>query len=142
MSDSLVSYVSFSIDEINEIEADSSEKISVYFYSHEEEEVVEGQIIAVSGETYSYVSVHLNFLKDYIPVEEDFEEESVSEICSELNGKICSPNQQCDGEIEYAIDGVCCIGTCTEIQESSTGIIIGWTIIILIVVFLAWFYFK
>jgi len=138
----LVSYVDFSIDEIREIEEDSSKKITVYFYSFEEEEVIEGQIIAISDGISAQASVHLNFIKDFIPVEEDFEDEFVSEICSELNGKICNPNQQCSGEIEFAIDGVCCIGTCTDIEESSTGVIIGWTILAIIVGFLAWFYFK
>ena len=142
ISDSLISYVAFSIDEINEIEENSSKKITVYFYSFDEEEVIEGQIIAISNGFSTSVPVHLNFLKDFIPVEEDFEEEFISETCSELNGLICGENQQCDGEIKYPIDGVCCIGTCTEIQESSVGKIIGWAILIIVVILLVWFYFK
>ena len=143
VSDSLIPYLDFSIDEISKIEENSSKKINVYFYSYDEEREIEGQITAVSGETYAYASVFLNFLKDYIPVNgEEIEDTFVSETCSELNGKICNPDQQCDGKIEYAIDGVCCIGTCTEIQESSTWTTIGWAIIIIVVVFLVWFYFK
>lgn len=143
ISDSLIPYMGLSIDEISEIEEDSSRKINVYFYSYDEEREIEGQITAVSGETYAYASVFLNFLKDYIPVNgEEIEDKFVSETCFELNGKICNPNQQCGGEIEYTIDGVCCIGTCTEIQESSIGVTIGWTIIIIVIVFLIWFYFK
>ena len=123
----------------------TSEKIErehILFYSFDEEEVIEGQIIAISNGFSTSVPVHLNFLKDFIPVEEDFEEEFISETCSELNGLICGENQQCDGEIKYPIDGVCCIGICTEIQESFVGKIIGWAILIIVVILLVWFYFK
>jgi len=143
VSDSLIPYVAFSIDEIRRIEGNSVKKIDVYFYSYDDEEVIEGQIIAISGEDSSYASVFMNYLKDYIPVNgEEIEEKFVLEKCSELNGRFCNPNQQCEGEIEYATDGVCCIGSCTEIKASSTGVVIGWVIIILIVISLIWFYFK
>tara|TARA_Y100000310_G_scaffold343977_1_gene454326 strand:+ start:42 stop:1319 length:1278 start_codon:yes stop_codon:yes gene_type:complete len=143
LSDSLIPYVNFSVDEIDELEENSSQRVTVFIYSDEEEQNVEGQITAVSNETYAYVSVFLNFLEDFIPVDSEGNEvEFIPETCSDLNGQICGDNQQCNGNINYTTDGVCCIGACSEVQESSTGKIIGWTIIIVILLLLAWFYFR
>lgn len=144
VSDSLAPYIGLSIDNIDKLEGNSSKKINVYFYSYEEEVIVKGEIIASSGNDYAYASVFLDSLKDFIPLDDNEEKPtfSSSKTCSELNGNICTSTQKCDGEIEYATDNVCCIGECVEIEESPTGMILGWTILILIILFLIWFYLK
>jgi len=65
-----------------------------------------------------------------------------TKTCEELNGTICKKNEKCDGKLEYARDAVCCLGTCKKIQKTQTGKIIGWSIVIVIVVFLIWFFKK
>ena len=143
ISDSLLPYVSLSIDEIDNLNEDFSKKIELYIFSDDEEKLIEGQITAKTsdGGLYTSASVILNFLKDYVPLEgeDDF---VASKTCSELKGVICDSNQKCSEEIEYASDGVCCLGICQEEKESSTGKIIGWFLLIIIVVFVIWFYLK
>lgn len=142
LSDSLIPYVSLSVYGIDELEENSSEKIYVYFFSGEEGMEIEGQITAISEDLFAYSSVFLNFLPDYIPLEGEENKTRVFQLCSDLSGIICTENQECSGESNYATDGICCLGTCNEIEESSTGKIIGWLIIFLIIIFSVIFYFK
>ena len=138
VSDSLSEYLSLSINEIETLEKNSSIKIEFSLSSDWDEKKIQGQITAKeNGNFYSYSSVFLNFIKDYIP--EDEEEPVTSDTCAELGGEICEDNEECDEEIN-AQDGVCCLGNCEEIKKSSTGKIIGWIIIIGIIGFLVWFF--
>lgn len=59
--------------------------------------------------------------------------------CDELGGTFCSTAEECDGNNENARDGVCCLATCVEKKESSTGKILGWGLIIAVVLFVSWF---
>lgn len=143
ISDSLLPYISLSINKIDKLDKNSSKKIEFNISSDIEEKLIEGQITAKTSdkELYAYASVFLNFLRDYLPPksEENF---SVSQTCSELNGTICNSNQKCSKETEYADDGVCCLGTCQSEKKSSTGEIIGWLLLVVIVGFVIWFYLK
>jgi hypothetical protein len=136
VSDSLKPYISVSKKNIDFFRDNSSEKIELSISSSEEGNF-EGQISAESGGTYAYATVILNFIKDYIPPED-----YTTKTCSEMNGQICSDNEECNGQSVYAKDNKCCLGTCKEIKESSAGKIIGWVMIILVASLLIWFYLK
>ncbi len=142
MPDSLKSYISLSVNEIEELDENSSIKIELYIFS-EEEGGIQGNIRAkTEDETLlSYSTIFLNFLKDYVPLDED-DEILITKTCSEWNGTICGKDEECEGKIEGAKDGACCFGTCKKIEESSTGKIIGWVIIIVVAGFLIWFFKK
>ncbi len=141
VSDSLKPYLSFSISEIKELEENSSIKIELYLSSDNEEKTIEGQITAKQEDVlYTYSAVFLNFIKDYIPLDGEEETITITKTCEEMNGAICKENEECDKEPKYAKDGKCCLGTCEEIKESSSGKIIGWSIVIAVVVFLIWFF--
>ncbi len=78
------------------------------------------------------------------PGEEDEEEEKEIRIastktCIELEGIVCGDKEKCNGTIAYA-DAVCCIGNCEEIEKDNTGKILGWSMVIIIVVFVIWFF--
>ena len=142
LSDSLIPYVSLSLYEIDELNENSSKKIYVSFFSDDEEREIEGQITAISEEFFAYTSVFLTFLPDYIPLDGEENKTRTFQSCNELGGIICTENQECFGESGHATDGVCCLGSCNEIQKSSTGKIIGWTIIFVIIIVLIMFYLK
>ena len=141
VSDSLKDYISFSIEEIDELDENSSIKLEINIVSDSEEKNLEGQIIAETKNKTVYSAIFLNFVKNYIPLE-GFDEEipRTTKTCEERNGLICRDNEECTGEIIYAKDGVCCLETCEEIKESSMGQIIGWTLLAGIIVFLIWFF--
>ncbi len=110
ISDLLKPYVSFSIEEIEDLEANKSMKIILSFSSDADEKSLEGQITAKTESLYVYSAVFLNFIKDYQPFpgeEEIPDDPAVLAICSEMNGKICSSDESCDGETESANDGNC-----------------------------------
>lgn len=144
ISDSLISHVALLTEKIDSLDIGSRKKIELSIFSGAEEKSIEGQItaVALNGELQTYASVFLNFLKDYIPSDEE-DTEIQAQTCSELNGVICDQNQKCSDEnVEYTSEGVCCLGTCKDIEKSSTGKIIGWIIIFAIIIFATWFYLK
>lgn len=150
ISESLQPYLSLSIDEIEELEESSNIKIELYLFS-EEEKTVEGQIEANVSENLSVqATIFLNFSEEYVPLDEenetvpldDEDEVYITKTCSEWNGIICGTDEECEGTIEQTKDDNCCLGTCKKIKKSSTGKIIGWSMLVLIILFLIWFFKK
>ncbi len=145
-SNSLEQYVSLSLEEIDELESNESVKIELTITSGENEETIAGQIKAKTGDgLYAYLPIILNFVKDYVPKSEDDEEiedpANASKTCAEMDGIICTGNQECDEEEKYTRDGKCCLGICKEKSKpSSTGKFIGWLIVIVIIITLIWFF--
>jgi len=142
ISESLEDYITFSVEDFEELEPNESVRIELDFQSPSKEENVKGKLIVEQEELQTYTDIEINFVKDFVPEnEEDIEEEIiiVSETCAERNGTICEKDKECNGEKVYAKDDVCCLGTCGEIKKSSTGKIIGWSMIGLVVLFLIWF---
>lgn len=139
-SDELKPYILLPLKNISKISKNSSEKIEITFFSGSKEAVISGQIRAKSSDDfYDYVSVSLDFIKNYQPSNVS---SSSTPSCSELNGTICKSNEKCEnGNTKVSRDGICCLSVCTEIATSSYGKIIGWTIVIVVIVFVAWFYF-
>ncbi len=136
-------YVSLSIEELDDLESNSSEKIEIFFLSDEEEFIVEGKLIAQAENTSTSLTIVMDFIKDFIPSEESETEIEVRSTlaCSEEGGTFCIENEECSEDVVYAKDGACCIGTCEPIEKKgSTGKIIGWGILILIILILYWFY--
>jgi len=155
ISDQLKPYLWLSTEKISALSGNSSFQIELVFSSDSEEKLIVGKIRArILNETFDYLPVTLNFLESFEPSpgeeaegdEDGTISDDVSEVaiqaCSELNGVICNQGYECSGNIEYVRDGVCCLGSCRQIEESSTGKIIGWLIVAVIIGFLAWFYFK
>lgn len=68
-------------------------------------------------------------------------DEIAEQTCSDLNGRFCESGETCEGSSQDVRGKDCCMGACLE-QQSSTGKIIGWSLIILIVLGLIFFYIK
>ena len=130
VSDSLKPYAVISNSTID-LEKNSSARIEINFSSDNDERILEGEIKAESNDTETLIPVYLSFLKSY---------QGGSQICSDINGIICAEGQKCSGNIEYAKDGTCCIGTCIEVKKSSIGKIVGWILIACVALYLTWFY--
>jgi len=151
LSDSLKPYATLSKTEIEDLNEDKQTKIELYFQSGDYDTNVEGQIKAKessgSQDIYAYVGVYFNVLESYIPSEEG-EGGAVSstgeiistKTCSEMGGTICSTSQKCDSDEVNAKDDKCCLTECQEVGSSSTGKIIGWSIIIAVIGALVWFF--
>lgn len=75
-------------------------------------------------------------------IKEKIIKSATTKTCAELNGTICTENQVCSGDSKYAKDAVCCTDVCEEKKKSNTGRIIGWSLIIVIILFLVWFFKK
>lgn len=41
----------------------------------------------------------------------------LTQTCSSLSGRVCESGESCSGESAPSIDGSCCIGTCTTIEQ-------------------------
>ncbi len=67
---------------------------------------------------------------------------NIDKRCTELGGKICATDKVCEGDYQEVGDRICCMEECKAQGGSSTGKLIGWGILILVVVGLVFFYFK
>ena len=139
-SDELKPYILLPTKNISQLDKNLSEKLEINFFSGNKEEKVEGQIRAkTQDDFYAYISVSLNFIKNYQPTNAS---DSSTPSCQEFNGTICTSTQKCENEnAKVSRNGICCLSVCAEVTTSSYGKIIGWTIVVLILSFLVWFYF-
>jgi len=138
--DSLKDFVTISKKEISKLEPNSNIPIELTFFSDIESQV-EGNLKAEFGEITAYSSISLTFTNDYIPLEEEIVQFTMT--CSELGGEICDEEEtKCVGETKYTEDGVCCNGKCSKIVASSNGKVIAIIILVIIVIIIIWFYLK
>lgn len=133
-------YVTVLPQEINTFEENSTEKIEIFITSGTEEIIIEGQIFAEAENFTSSLILILDFIKDFIP--EEPEGDGIITTCAQIGGVICSAGERCAGETTPTKDGICCLAQCEEIKKSSTGKIIGWGIVILVILLLFWFFKK
>ncbi|MBU0894459.1 MAG: hypothetical protein KKF48_05065 [Nanoarchaeota archaeon] len=146
VSEDLEPYVSLSITEIDNLEADESIKIQIDFSSGNQEKKTLGSIRAESLTDdytfYTYSDLSLDFLTGYKPLPEEILNvtDPAAKSCADLNGKKCNDDEKCSEAVVYATDGNCCLAICEEISTSSTGKIIGWSIVIIILVLAIWFF--
>jgi len=149
VSDNLKPYVNLSVTEIDELDENSTIRIEFNISSPENEDNLEGQITARyennTDELFAHSAIFLSFIKDYVPKYDENITVIDKKTCAQLNGTICSATTEtCLGESVYANDGTCCLIKCEvkEEEKSSTLKIIGWSLVALIVLFLAWFFIK
>jgi len=139
-SDSIKPYISVSQENISFLGKNSSKPVEIIFSSDASEKIVEGQIRAKTPDNfYAYISVTLNFIKNFRPINES--SDAVSS-CSNLGGLICNTDQTCDSETKIANDGVCCLTTCATPQKTSYGAYIGWGILGVIILLVIIFYIR
>ncbi len=82
-------------------------------------------IVYGSGERRE-IPIEISLDTNINTINENFSAVPVSEyFCSELAGVKCSVGESCSGENKEAIDGVCCLGTCTT-SNSSSGSSNAW----------------
>jgi uncharacterized membrane protein len=146
LSKSLENYINISKNSISFFDANDSEQIQLNILSNLEEGKIEGQLRAESNNTIAFINIYLNYIKDYIPLNEtnttkENKKESLKN-CSELGGEICEQGTKCSEKTNTSTNGACCLSECVKKTTSSTGKIIGWTVIILLVILYIWFYFK
>jgi hypothetical protein len=129
-------------DEVFDIEKNSSKRIELSIASDNTEKIIEGEIIAETPEGILIsMTLVLDFIEDFIPLDGSREEPISTLTCEEEGGAICGSEEECEGEILYATDGVCCTGECKETDGGvSRGRIIGWLIIIFLIILVFWFF--
>jgi len=140
----LEEYISISQEEIDVIRKDTSKKITLEFKSEDEEIFVFGKIKARNENLSTEIEIYFKVIEDYTgepEINNTNSTENLRKSCSEMGGIICENNQTCSGSNEYAIDGICCKGECTEKEsQTSTKKIIGWILVIVILIFVIWFF--
>src|SRR3989338_170651 len=64
--------------------------------------------------------------------------------CPQLNGSLCAKTDTCSGNTVESRDGACCMGTCNEMKKSNSGALIGYLLVGIILLLLAfvWLRFK
>ena len=139
ISSLLEPYIVISPDDINSLKPGENEKIEIQIASGSEEAVLEGRVTAYAENISASLTLVLDFIKDFIPAENE-SGDVVVPTCAELEGKICSSNEECTEDALSAKDGKCCLVECIEVKKSSNGKIIGWGLLILALLLVYWFY--
>ncbi|MEM3091144.1 MAG: hypothetical protein QXX55_00330 [Candidatus Pacearchaeota archaeon] len=141
----LKQYLDVSPKKINSLEANSAGRVEIIINSSSRELKIEGEIIAQANNITDSLKILINFINDYISENGD-EKEEILVTCSQLGGNFCNKEQRCSGDsvnTSDTVDVLCCLNNCEKVSESgSTGKIIGWTLVILILIFLSWFFIK
>ena len=132
-------YIVILPDDINSLDPGENEKIEIQIVSDSEEAVLEGKVTAYTENISSSLTLVLDFIKDFIPSGNE-SGEVVVPTCEQLNGKICTTNQECSEDALSAKDGKCCLVECVEVKKSSSGKFIGWGLLILALLLIYWFY--
>ncbi len=141
LSNSINPFVTLSQSHIDALNPKSNFPIELSFFSPGETEVSGNLKANINGEEMLYSQISLKFLANYVPVNES--QVSSGKTCAELNGRACTSSQECNAEIVYAKDNVCCLGFCVAKKgKSSTGVIIGLVILFVLAVAGFWFYKK
>ena len=138
ISNNLEPYVKVSKGEIYNLGINQSAEIYLSFNSSKLNQTITGELTArIPNETEDLVII---FEPNFEISNQTGQTSSASKNCEEINGTIFKEPQICDGEERFAKDGNCCIGEIKEPENSSTGLIIGWIIILIIIGFLFWFF--
>ncbi len=117
LSTSLEDYIILSEEEIDELDAGSQIKIELEISSGMDEETIEGYIKANSDVISIKSDIILNFVEGYVISEEEDEDEDENDGGSSAQ-----------------------TSTSKSDDPDSTGKIIGWSILIIVVLGLAWFF--
>jgi len=146
LSSNLDDLIFASLEEIEELEPNESVKITLDIFSNDNAGEFEGFIRAEADlDLVTSSDIFLNFIPDYIPPE-GFEEEEVIDpgikTCEQMNGTVCGDGEKCEGEKKYASNGECCLEECLGKEETSNGKVLGWTILIVIILFMYWFFTR
>ncbi|HEA46708.1 MAG TPA: hypothetical protein ENH99_02910 [Candidatus Pacearchaeota archaeon] len=142
LSPLLENYVTLSPETINDIDVNTTEKIEVFIISDLEEAILEGEIIASAENLTKSMTLTLDFIKDFQPTEAEKEEQVLTTTCAELEGTICETGTECSQDPSFVKDGKCCLANCEEVKEGSSGKLIGWAIVLVIVILVIWFFKK
>jgi len=146
MEDSLSKYLEIGKTEIAFLNVSEEAEIPLSFKSTEDI-FIQGKIFAEDkSQEKVKILLTLNFSKGsvYNETYESLNKTIIKPIgamsCSEINGTFCNSEATCNDTSEYVKDGNCCLGSCLEPEKSNNGKIIGWTIIVLVLALVSWFF--
>ncbi len=149
VSPALKPYINILPKSIGELKIGESKEIILIITSKNFSSNYKGEFKAETSSFYDSCPINLYFIEGFIPENLSGILNSSQQVfinpeknCSEQNGTSCEDDEVCSGQEGYARDGLCCIGSCEAEKKSSSGKIIGWALIIIIIVFLAWFFLK
>lgn len=139
LSDNL-SYYAVLDKQTLDIKSKSNASLELSLYSQEEKEV-EGYLYANVDSKNISLFVDVEFLEN----SSEIESPTIKLLtCSEQNATVCNTQtHECSVNLISGKDGWCCPGTCSEKKENnSTGRIIAVVLILGLIGFVTWFYFK
>ncbi|MBM3231997.1 hypothetical protein FJZ21_01305 [Candidatus Pacearchaeota archaeon] len=100
-------------------------------------DILETILISKGSEAIENISFQIYFTQNDSQVTNSSNPEY---YCSELGGKFCSATETCSGQNVQTLDGSCCVGICSIVEEESSSwilyLFIGVVLIVIIFIFL------
>jgi len=137
LSEELEKYITLSKTEILNLTKGFLYPVELTIFSGELPRTIKGEIFARSENIKDFVNISVKFFPGYVQTKEDLQ--ASIKTCSDLGGVICSGI--CDGEETTSKEGACCLGKCIT-PTSSVWKTLGWTLLVIAVLFVGWIYFK
>lgn len=149
LSQELEPYITFSPSFISELPEGSGRKIELIVQA-KNEGTIEGELLAeteseafilpiilyiVSNQTYQNITQGRN---NTLPIEDQ------PLACQEKNGVFCNTTQECIGNVEYVLEGACCLGYCQQ-QTQPTPLskrFLGIVLVLIGLLTVGWFFWK
>ncbi|MDO8468033.1 MAG: hypothetical protein Q7S56_03765 [Nanoarchaeota archaeon] len=145
LSSPLNNYISISPSSFD-LDVNETMKLNLTIVSGTNEQDIEGEITARTSNFEISEPLTLNFIANYTQQSNISSNVTSLESCFDISGndEFCDANTEtCNGNSVDAFEGSgCCIGQCIENPKSSTGSIIGWILLAILVILVAWFFFK
>lgn len=144
VSSEISPFVEVSFNQIDSLNPSETLQLELVFSSNEiiEDQII-GEIFAEDSEgNEDSIEIQINFLEEGDEEPEISKDEPFSrKTCEDLGGGKCEDGTVCSQNLTQAEDTLqCCLGECEKEETSSSGKIIGWTIIIAIVILFLWFF--
>lgn len=108
------------------------------------ERTIDGTLTVTTDEGVSnFLNIRINFKDDYIIPPEEKAQFVETRTCQQLSLPVCLKDVEvCSGNPQPAGNDVCCVGRCVPVAKSSTGKIIGWILLLIVIGAVTWFFFK
>jgi len=143
LSENLKNYTNLSTEYIDDIEDNSSFKITLDIFQSQEEVSLNGELNMIFNNNSKSMPLMLNIIPGYIPDNngKNTTDDNGSSIktCDELGGEVCKKYEECSEKTINTKNENCCLAECNQKPASSTGKIIGWVILIALLAIVYWF---
>ena len=129
-----------------DLEADEEREYNLTISSTEKDISENIQIKSEENNISIELPIHIEFVDNFtsVRIENSSLDENNTEgfYCVELEGRLCPSSTKCDGKLTDSLDGSCCLGECTTVNNQRSNAWIGYLIAGIMILVIVFIYIK